>query len=698
MKKNFLTKMGAVLVSVAMLLSGVTAVCAEDTAVEATDGYFWLEGEDGTGYGEWYDNSNASFNGGKFKAISTENEAAGGNRITYKINVTEAGKYKAYVNGTWIENAQWNSAAKLYIDDTEIALTKLTSEVWSTWSFAWYSGAETALEAGEHTVTYKLEAPRTADNKVYYGALDSIAIMPVDYTMTPKVGERPVSPTYLQPTDGYFWLESEDGVRSGSWAKASNAAFSGGNWRYAVSQETPSNGWTIKYFIDVPETGEYTAYLLGSSVSNAWASPTKLYIDDTPITLSAHSGDLGWDNQVPYAWNKANMSITAGKHSVTYKIESKRSGDGLWYCGGLDFITIMPSDYSMAQDVNARPVAPKTYISQWLEETDAATKSGAFYSVSDAGLSEGKALQMSDPNAPGSEGYKIDFQTNIKETGEYDIYYRGNIPNEWMSKPDLLVDGEKQESTAVKDEGWFGQLTLGWNKATVELSKGQHTIRFALIDSRAANTNTWIGMFDCMVILPKGSPFNITANGIADTKIEYELCAAMAGVNLSAVTSDITLPSETESGAAITWTSSDTDVITNDGKVTRGNTDKEVKLTAVTGDYEKTFTVTVKKLVEFDVDSFTLNGNVTAGETLRANAEVRYNMGTSKNVTLIIALYKADGEMISANIDTKDITAAGDALSTTLTVPSDISEGAYAAAYLWNDINDLKPIVPSIGK
>ena len=103
-------------------------------------------------------------------------------------------------------------------------------------------------------------------------------------------------------------------------------------------------------------------------------------------------------------------------------------------------------------------------------------------------------------------------------------------------------------------------------------------------------------------------------------------------------------------------------------------------------------------MVEFDVDSFTLNGNVTAGETLRANAEVRYNMGTSKNVTLIIALYKADGEMISANIDTKDITAAGDALSTTLTVPSDISEGAYAAAYLWNDINDLKPIVPSIGK
>ena len=534
MKKNFLTKMGAVLVSTAMLLSGVTAVCAEDTAVEATDGYFWLEGENGNGSGEWYNVDNASFNGGKVKAISTENEAAGGNRITYKINVTEAGKYKTYINSTQAGYV-WASEAKLYIDDTEIALTKLTGEVWcGNWSLQWFSGAETLLETGEHTVTYKLAAPRSQDNKVYYGALDSIAIMPVDYTMTAKVGER--------------------------------------------------------------------------------------------------------------------------------------------------------------------PVAPKTYISQWLEETDAATKSGAFYSVSDAGLSEGKALQMSDPNAPGSEGYKIDFQTNIKETGEYDIYYRGNIPNEWMSKPDLLVDGEKQESTAVKDEGWLGQLTLGWNKATVELSKGQHTIRFALIDSRAANTNTWIGMFDCMVILPKGSPFNITANGIADTKIEYELCAAMAGVNLSAVTSDITLPSETESGAAITWTSSDTDVITNDGKVTRGNTDKEVKLTAVTGDYEKTFTVTVKKLVEFDVDSFTLSGNVTTGETIRANAEVKYNMGTSKNVTLIIALYKADGEMISANIDTKDITAAGAELSTTLTVPSDISEGAYAAAYLWNDINDLKPIVPSIGK
>ena len=697
MKNGFLTKIGAVLISAAMFVGSMTSVCAEIAAVDATSGYFWLEGEDGAAYGEWDTLADSTCNGEKYRRMATNNAAEGGNRIEYKINVTDSGKYKTYIRSTMAGN-EWMSEAKLYIDGAEIALTKASAETWyAPAAVQWFTGAEVQLDDGEHTVVYKLEAPRSHGNDTYVGALDSIAIMPVDYNMNAGVGERPSSPEYLQPTDGYFWLEGESGICSGTWGTASNGAFSNGKWKYAVSTENPKDGWTIKYFIDVPKTGEYTAYLLGSSLSNVWAAPTNLYIDDTPVELTASSGDLGWDNQVPYAWNKATVQIKGGKHSVTYKMERVRSGDNTYYCGGLDFITIMPSDYTMAQDINARPVAPKTYASNWFEETDAISKSGVYYSVSGSALSGGTALQTSTASAPGADGYNVDFTTNIKNAGEYDIYYRSNIPQEWMSKPDLFVDGVKQSGAKVTDEGWFGQLTLGWNKATVSLAKGEHTIRWTLIDSRTASTNNWIGMFDCMAILPKDMPFAITGGSIAYTKIDYELCAAAADINLKSVTGDIVLPSETESGIEITWTSSDPEIISEDGKVTRGAEDKEVRLTAATpDDYEKTFTLTVKKLADFDVESFYIMGNVAAGETISANAELKCGLEDSKKAMIIIALYTKDGEMIAANIDSKNITAEGTTLNAGLTVPADIAEGTYATAYLWNDIDDLKPIMPAI--
>lgn len=67
--------------------------------------------------------------------------------------------------------------------------------------------------------------------------------------------------------------------------------------------------------------------------------------------------------------------------------------------------------------------------------------------------------------------------------------------------------------------------------------------------------------------------------------------------DINSVTEDITLPAAT----GLTWASSDESIISNDGKVTRGSEDKEVKMTATVdlqnggGVYTKEYTMTVPK-------------------------------------------------------------------------------------------------------
>lgn len=106
--------------------------------------------------------------------------------------------------------------------------------------------------------------------------------------------------------------------------------------------------------------------------------------------------------------------------------------------------------------------------------------------------------------------------------------------------------------------------------------------------------------------------------------------------DLSSVTEDLTLPAETVDGKAITWTSSDSAVITSDGKVTRpeiGAADATAELTAsftVGGTsgvreqaVEKTFTVTVKakEAVKPPVDNNPSGGNSPSGNTPTDNQQ-----------------------------------------------------------------------------
>lgn len=104
----------------------------------------------------------------------------------------------------------------------------------------------------------------------------------------------------------------------------------------------------------------------------------------------------------------------------------------------------------------------------------------------------------------------------------------------------------------------------------------------------------------------------------------------------SKTTSDITLPTEGFNSSTITWSSSNTDIIANDGKVTRPETDTEVTLTATIKSGNETVTKTYKTTVlasslipdyKYDFESVSEksvanSGKNSAAATLIGNAKV----------------------------------------------------------------------------
>lgn len=191
--------------------------------------------------------------------------------------------------------------------------------------------------------------------------------------------------------------------------------------------------------------------------------------------------------------------------------------------------------------------------------------------------------------------------------------------DEWILTT-VTFDGSEKEMSLYED----GKL-IGTEKADADLS--------VLADS----TQNWIGygqfknqIFNGLVADFKIYDYAMSADEVAATyNISDEDRVARDKKSLSlgdtsAVTDDMVLPGKGETGSDITWKSSNSDVISEDGKVTRpaaGEGDAEVTLTATitSGEVseEKEFKVTVKQqlteeeIVELDTKALDL-GNLAA--------------------------------------------------------------------------------------
>lgn len=146
----------------------------------------------------------------------------------------------------------------------------------------------------------------------------------------------------------------------------------------------------------------------------------------------------------------------------------------------------------------------------------------------------------------------------------------------------------------------------------------------------------------------------------------------------SAVTADITLPAVSSTGGAVVWKSGNTDVITDDGKVTRpAGSSETVILTAVITEendkytyvYEENYAVTVVGLSAV-IDTF---------KAYAGAGSVQFTSEYSAEITpydMYVALYNSDGELAGVNKNVKDGCF------------DNLENGVYkVSCYIWDGVN-----------
>lgn len=170
------------------------------------------------------------------------------------------------------------------------------------------------------------------------------------------------------------------------------------------------------------------------------------------------------------------------------------------------------------------------------------------------------------------------------------------------------------------------------------------------------------------------------AAGYIDDFVIYKGIVDVSGLylgDLSAVKTDIDLPTSLDDGSAVTWASSNTDIISNTGKVTRPDLTTDVTLTAtVTPEndeaYTSQFTATVIGLAAVS-DTFTAYND---------NGDIKYTSDYDADDTpydMYVALHTSDGTLISVTKNQKDGSF------------TDLAEGTYkVSCYIWGEKNEPK--------
>ena len=254
----------------------------------------------------------------------------------------------------------------------------------------------------------------------------------------------------------------------------------------------------------------------------------------------------------------------------------------------------------------------------WIEgESGTANNSNNVYKYSSnrdtRDVSAGNVMRFKANTLTGGDttyGYYADYSV-VLAPGTYDIYFRcvddafaltDAGTTSYMSDAHLYINGAEKAYTNILNEGWVNSTFVG-NKFAEDYAYGwvkasdvsdPTTIRWAYSEFRTEGNNYLYGGLDCIVIVPSGTQFTPVKTNIVNTKIDYDISLLLSSYDLSNVTEKLTLPETLADGTAVTWSSSNTAVIANDGTVkSPADSAADVTLTATVGEYSKDFAVTV---------------------------------------------------------------------------------------------------------
>lgn len=767
MKKS-IKKLIALLCAMTMLLSLVTIVAAD---AEQTYVWFEAEnfkaGNLGLfgGYAEAsYDPNNLVY-GTSLNDFSSVAYANGKNTdgadttfVEYDFNVDVAGNYDFWMLALPVDKA-WLSTYTYEIDGSSakaVAASGLPgiynslANNWTTWTKL---GTED-LTADEHTLHLNVLG-RSSDSKPLT-VIDCFAVVPSDWGWTP-------SDQYTKPVktkSNYIWLEAESYASS---TKVGGTTMTGndGNdhgmifyWAGAVGDGTAT------YNISVPETDAFDVWVLATRPDLDWMSDYTYSIDNGEEISSIYSfrhtnGSLGkgtiYGNANSYVYSLANHSskapfmwvrmpstvIEKGNHTFTLKFPG-RASDGK-VVGGVDKVVLAPTGWGWTPSTyDAKPVDYNNGF--WIEaehfyknsgdsnkfsmiRADGAdiTVSGTVFSNSAAsGSFFMNQYALSGTITFENEAPELTYKFKPSTTGNYDIYIISYKNQNHVSPLKYSLDNSEFSSitdatgyeassvaiTKVYTYSRGGEQGLYVNKIPVTLSADNvHTLVLRSDEARPMG-GMYLNAVDAIAVVPSGRTYTLPTGGTyGEMYASFE--AGMFG--FSDTNSDkINLPTRTPAGNTITWASSNENVITSNGAVTRPEAGYPAVSVALNGTITATaagnsslsgtanlpsaLSVTVlPKLSAYDA-AISYTDGVNAGSVIEASAVIDATED-GQSVTIIVAYYDAAGKLVvcSPAVVSNIVAELDRPVRATLTIPENAAGGT-AKMFLWTNMSDIRPI------
>ena len=445
-------------------------------------------------------------------------------------------------------------------------------------------------------------------------------------------------------------------------------SWSGGIYLLELDEETGLRDYTVKYDSDYDTLGksvtsdEYFGTKLAGGYYVSGEGPYIQHIGDYYylfISYGFYSPEGGYNMRVfrsenpegPYV-DENGTSAIFDKYILNYSATDTTNNRGEKLMGGYQWDTMNKAELSQGHNSVIETEDGKIFLVYHTKFNDGTA--GHEVRVHQLFVNEDGWLVTAPYEYAGetisSAGYDIsdiagnyrlithDFQMNYG-----DLEY--NSPEDIVLNSDGTITGAKEGTFTITEGTPYCQITLDGT-----------TFKGVFTEQILGGTNVPLMCFtavsqDGLTIWGSGEITDVAAIAITANNSAYAAPSSTYGT--------ISLPTEGDHGTTISWTSSDTSVIADDGTVTAQTEDTTVTLTARISKgsyyYDKAYSVTVKPLVQNDTDSLVVGEYFT-------DEVVDLSTALSNTISVANPLYKgtASGLDLSGGVTVSfDTTSTG---------------------------------------
>lgn len=470
-------------------------------------------------------------------------------------------------------------------------------------------------------ISYKTENGWKLDKNNVDISVEPMSVETVTFTITPQYGvasdyltfigtfngetTSPSTVKLVETKDGTITLEAETDAKSQNGFSAYTQSSNQG----LKIITTTTGEYKIEFEVVSANGGVYDLWTLGGILDYAGCSNHVIKVNGREISPSSkNTKDVLYssgDNAV--GWNSYNdVRLLRGKNTVEFGVSTTRNSGDNYIVSALDKLVFVPKG-----------------LVGYREAENFTSKTGLYATSEESVASGGATMELytyyiEDPISNNTLSY--DFAVN--ENAKYDVWVLSSEANvEWLTKWKVGFDGSTPSYPSsllqkVEDVVDLGSHSLFWYRIQndVSLNRGIHTVSFEGSEKRTSENDYMLHVIDAVVVVKETSssswsnawkPVN-TAGNIQNNKINILKKVLLTEYDLTNITDSITLPKNIE-GAAISWSSSNPSVVSQDGVVNRpdkGTGDASVTLTAtinVDGTTStQTYTLKVKEYTEAD--------------------------------------------------------------------------------------------------